>query len=198
MDAEISIIIFVLYRVIVAVGKHVVAYHTLTCCCVLVRGYESAGVRVVVACLQVIQTGLGIVIIALVAERILCTNRVSTGVGDRTFTPCIISVCGCEFAGGGVGEGYYIALKVVDVIIEMVAAVRHGDTVTLLVVEEAEGLAVGRLGEYLRSVEQVLGRGRAYGFSCSDALGIVGEGKFFILFSLYKLPTLPYPTHNRK
>ena len=49
-------------------------------------------------------------------------------------------------------------------------------------VEEAQCLAVGRLGEYLRAVEQVLGCSRAHGFTCSDAFGIVGEGKFFILF----------------
>ena len=197
-DTYISVFIFMLYRIIVAVDKHVVAYHTLTRCCVLVRGYESAGVRVVVACLQVIQTGLGIVIIALVAERILCTNRVSTGVGDRTFTPCIISVCGCEFAGGSVCEGYYIALEVVDVIVEVVAAVGHTDTVALLVVEEAQCLAVGRLGENLRAVEQVLGRICAVTLAGSDAFRIVSKGNCFILYRFCKLPTLSCPTHHMK
>ena len=68
----------------------------------------------------------------------------------------------------------------------------------LLIVEEAEGLAVGRLGENLRAVEQVLGRGRAYGFAGTDAFGIVGEGNCFILYRFCKLPTLPCPTHHRK
>ena len=68
----------------------------------------------------------------------------------------------------------------------------------MLVVEEAQCLAVGRLGENLRTIEQVLGCSRAHGFARTDALGVIGEGKFFILFSLYKLPTLPYPTHHRK
>ena len=82
--------------------------------------------------------------------------------------------------------------------VEVVVAVGHTDTVALLIVEEAQGRTVGRLGENLRSVEQVLGRSRAYCLTGADAFGIVGEGKFFILFSLYKLPTLPCPTHHRK
>ena len=43
--------------------------------------------------------------------------------------------------------------SIVDVIVEVVAAVGHADTVALLVVEEAQGIAVGRLGEYLSAVE---------------------------------------------
>ena len=96
--------------------------------------------------------------------------------------PCVVGVGYGELAGGGIGKGYYITLYIVDVIVEVVAAICHSDTVALLVVEEAQCLAVGRLGENLRAVEQVLGRSRAYGFARSDAFGIVGEGKFFILF----------------
>ena len=82
--------------------------------------------------------------------------------------------------------------SIVDVIVEVVVAVGHGDTVALLVVEEAQCLAVGRLGENLRAVEQVLGRGRAHGFARADALGIVGVTKGrSAFFSRYKLPALP-------
>ena len=100
----------------------------------------------------------------------------------KNFAPCVVGIGYDELAGGSVGEGYYITLYIVDVIVEVVAAICHGDTVALLVVEEAQGRAVGRLGENLRTIEQVLGRSRAYGFARSDAFGIVGEGKFFILF----------------
>ena len=68
----------------------------------------------------------------------------------------------------------------------------------MLVVEEAEGLAVGRLGENLRAVEQVLGCSRAHGFARADAFRVVGEGNCFILYRFCKLPTLPCPTHHRK
>ena len=68
----------------------------------------------------------------------------------------------------------------------------------MLVVEEAQCLAVGRLGEYLRAVEQVLGRSRAYGFACADALGIVGVTKGrSTFFSRCKLPALLRPTHRK-
>ena len=88
--------------------------------------------------------------------------------------PCVVGVGYDEFAGGGVSESYYITLEIIDVIIEFVAAVGHGDTVALLIVEEAEGRAAGFLGENLRSVEQVLGRSRAYGFARADAVIVIG------------------------
>ena len=89
-------------------------------------------------------------------------------------------------------------MYIVDVIVEVVVVVGPADTVTLLVVEEAQCLAVGRLGENLRAVEQVLGCSLAHGFTCSDALGIVSKGNCFILYRFCKLPALPCPTHHRK
>ena len=126
--------------------------------------------------------------------------RVCSGVLKlHELAPSIVGVGYDELAGGGIGEGYYITLYIVDVIVEVVAAICHSDTVTLLVVEEAQCLAVGRLGEYLRAVEQILGCSRAYGFACADALGIVGVTKGrSAFFSRCKLPALPYPTHHRK
>ena len=81
----------------------------------------------------------------------------------------------------------------------MVAAVGHADTVALLVVEEAQGIAVGRLGEYLSAVEQVLGRICAVTLAGSDTFGVIGivKGRS-VFFRRYKLPALPCPTHHRK
>ena len=133
--------------------------------------------------MQVIQAGFRIVVVTTVTEWVESADGVCCGIFKLyELAPCVVGVGYGEFAGGGIGEGYYIALEVIDVIIEFVAAIRHGDTVALLVVEEAGGYTVCRLGENLRAVEQVLGRSRAYGFARSDAFGIVGEGKFFILF----------------
>ena len=133
---------------------------------------------VIVARLEVIKLGFGIVVVALVTEGVLGADGVCGGILKlHELAPCVVGVGYGEFAGGGIGEGYYITLYIVDVIIEFVAAIRHGDTVALLVVEEAQCLAVGRLGENLRSVEQVLGCSRAYGLARADALGIVGVTK---------------------
>jgi len=145
--------------------------------------YESPRIWVIVTRLEVIKAGLRIVVVTTVAERVESADGVCGGILKlHELAPSIVGVGYDEFAGGGISESYYIALEVVDVIIEVVAAVRHGDTVALLVVEEAQCLAVGPLGKNLRAVEQVLGRSRAYGFTCANVLGIVGEGKFFILF----------------
>ena len=84
------------------------------------------------------------------------------------------------------------------IIVEVVAAICHSDTVTLLVVEEAQCLAVGRLGENLRTIEQVLGRICAVTLAGSDAFRIVSKGNCFILYRFCKLPALPCPTHHRK
>ena len=69
------------------------------------------------------------------------------------------------------------------IIVEVVAAICHSDTVTLLVVEEAQCLAVGRLGENLRTIEQVLGCSRAYGFARADAFRVVGEAQICSVLS---------------
>ncbi len=69
--------------------------------------------------------------------------------------------------------------------------VGHADTVTLLVVEEAQCLAVGRLGKYLSTVEQVLGCICAVTLAGSDAFRIVSKGNCFILYRFCKLPALP-------
>ena len=114
------------------------------------------------------------------------------------FAPSVIGVGYDELAGGGIGEGYYITLYIVDVIVEVVAAIGHADTVALLVVEEAQGRAAGFLGENLRAVEQVLGRICAVTLAGSDAFRIVSKGNCFILYRFCKLPTLPCPTHHRK
>ena len=88
--------------------------------------------------------------------------------------------------------------RIVDIIAEVVAAICHSDTVTLLVVEEAQCLAVGRLGENLRAVEQVLGCSRAHGFARADTLGIIGVTKGrSTFFSRCKPPALPCPTHRK-
>ena len=95
--------------------------------------------------MQVIELCLGVVIITLIAEGVLSAYRVCGGVLElHELAPSIVGVGYDEFAGGGVGEGYYITLEIIDVIVEVIAAICHSDTVTLLVVEEAKGrIAVG-------------------------------------------------------
>ena len=137
--------------------------------------------------MQVIELRLGVVIITLIAEGVLSADGVCGGVLELH-----------ELAGGGVGEGYYITLEIIDVIIEFVAAVGHGDTVTLLVIEEAEDGAAGFLRQDLRSVDQVLRSCRAVALAGSDAFRIVSKGNCFILYRFCKLPTLSCPTHHMK
>ena len=95
--------------------------------------------------MQVIELCLGVVIITLIAEGVLSADGVCGGILKlHELAPCVVGVGYDEFAGGGIGEGYYITLYIVDVIVEVVAAICHSDTVTLLVVEEAKGrIAVG-------------------------------------------------------
>ena len=163
-----------------------------------IRIYKAAYFGVIIARLEVIQAGFRIVVVTTVAEGVLGAYRVcSCVIYRKNFALCVVGVGYDELAGGCISQCHHITLNIVQVIVEIITSVGHTDTVALLVVEEAQGLAVGRLGEYLRAVEQILGRGRAYGFARADAFGVIGEGKFFILFSLYKLPALPCPTHRK-
>ena len=111
------------------------------------------------------------------------------------FAPNIVGIGYGKFAGGGIGEGYYITLEVVDVIAKIILSVGHADTVALLVVEEAQCLAVGRLGENLRAVEQVLGRSRAHGFARSDAFGVIGEAQICSVLPC-TLELAAFPAHS--
>ena len=152
------------YWSIFAICEHIGAKDTAyigRCKCIGVD--EATNFGVIIAGLQIVQASLSVVIIALVAEGVLSAYRVCGAILKLyKLAPCIVGVGYDELAGGSIGEGYYIALEIVDVIVEIILSIRHGDTVALLVVEEAQCLAVGRLGEYLRSVEQVLGRSRAH------------------------------------
>ena len=89
---------------------------------------------------------LGIVVVTTVAEGVdvgnirRCNIFGILAVDLYDLTPGIISICGCQLAGGAIGEGYYITLEVVDVIVEFVIPICHANTVALLVVEEAKGI----------------------------------------------------------
>ena len=161
---------------------------------------EPACFGIVVTAIQIVEAGLSVVVVATVAEGVESADEVCGGILKlHELAPSIVGVGYDEFAGGGIGEGYYITLEVVDVIVEIILSIRHGNTVALLVVEEAQCLAVGRLGENLRAVEQVLGRICAVTLAGSDAFRIIGivKGRS-AFFSRCKLPALPYLTHHRK
>ena len=170
----------------------------------IIRIYPPTDLRIVITAGYIIEPSLRIVVVTSIAEGVdvgnirRCNIFGILAVDLYELAPSVVGVGYGEFAGGGIGEGYYITLYIVDVIIEVVAAVRHGDTVALLVVEEAQCLAVGRLGENLRAVEQVLGRICAVTLAGSDAFRIVSKGNCFILYRFCKLPALPYPTHHGK
>ena len=62
--------------------------------------------------MQVIQAGFRIVVVATVAEGVdvgnirRCNIFGILAVDLYDLTPFIISICGCQLAGGGIGEGY--------------------------------------------------------------------------------------------
>ena len=64
----------------------------------------------------------------------------------------------------------------------MVAAIRHADTVALLIVDEAQGFSVGRLGEYLSAVEKVACLNAVNGFACAYTIGVVGKLQALTVF----------------
>ena len=74
----------------------------------------------------------------------------------------------------------------------MIAAVRHADTVALLVVEEPHGALSGLLRQNLTAVEEILRGDAVDRLARSYPVGVIGEAqRIFVLCCTRKLSALP-------
>ena len=117
----------------------------------VIRADKPPELRAIVPAVEVIQPGLGVVIIPPVAEGILFAHGVAAGIGDGALAPGIVAVSGDHLARSGPHDGDDIPLHVVEVIIQRVA-VGKAHPLARAVVEEQHGGVPGLLGQDLRSV----------------------------------------------
>ena len=128
--------------------------------------------RAIIAAIQVIQAGFGIIIIPPVAEGILFAHGVAAGVGDGALTPGVVAVPGHHLARSGPHDGDNIPLHVVEVIIQRIP-IGKAHPLARAVVEEQHGGIPGLLGQDLAAVEEKLRLGAVHRLGRADAVGIV-------------------------
>lgn len=166
-------------RIILAIREHIGAEEAVG-----VGGGEGVGVnepadgRVIVAALEVVEAGLGIVVIAAVAQGVEVADRCVAVVVHRAITPGIIVVGRSEFAAR-IEDGGHVALHIEDVVVELrclAVLVDHGEGLAAVVVDKLKRFAVPLLAHDLAG-ERRVGIGRiADLLVAADAGHVVGVG----------------------
>ena len=185
-----SVCVTVINGVVVAVCKQILR----TCTTVIdkaIRADKPSKLRAIVPAIQIVKPGLGIVVIAPVAEGILFPNGVAAGIGNGALAPSVVAVSGDHLARGGPHDGDDIPLHVVEVIIQRIA-VGEAHPLARAVVEEQHNAVPGLLGQDLAAVEEKLRFGAVHRLAGADtvsvvliAVGVAAVGDF------PQLPALP-------
>ena len=133
--------IFSTYRIIAAIGEHIVPKQPLACRSKCVRIEESTQVGGVVAGLQVIELSRLVVDIATVAEGVESADGSGVGSGNRKdVAPGVVGVLRLDHTANG-HDGSHITLEVGSVEIPgTVVNEEHG--LAVAIVEEVEDLVV--------------------------------------------------------
>ena len=180
LNWEFSLTITVANWVILAICEHIGAEETVG-----VGGSEGIRIdkpavgEVIIAALEVVETGLGVVVIAAVAQGVEVADRRVAAVVHRAVAPCII-VVGCSDLAARIEDGGHIALRVEDVVIELrclAVLVDHGERLVAVVIDELEGVIVTPSLPHDLAGERGVGVGRiADLLVAADAGHVVGVG----------------------
>ena len=123
-------------RIISAICEHIISGQVLSCGCVFVRIDEAADQGIVIAALEVIEAGFGIVIVAAIAEGVDCGHGAGGGI---YLAVGVVGIRGHPGAGR-IDKVHHVALEVGDVVVS-----DGGGTSSL--VSQGEGAAAGVVGE---------------------------------------------------
>ena len=167
-------------RIILAIREHIGTEEAVG-----VGGGEGVGVdepadgRIIIAALEIVEAGLGVVVIATVAQWVEVADRRVAAVVHRAVAPCII-VVGCSEFAARIEDGGHIALRVEDVVIELrclAVLVDHGERLVAVVIDELEGVIVTPSLPHDLAGERGVGVGRiADLLVAADAGHVVGVG----------------------
>ena len=113
--------VFSIYRIVSAVGKHIIAGYALTCGDISIRTEEPFQFRAIVAAIEVVEAGGFVVEIAAVTEGILLQDGT---IGDNAIlivnsqkrAPSVVAI-ETQDSSVGVCDARYIALEILEVII---------------------------------------------------------------------------------
>ena len=130
---------------------------------------------VVVAALEVVEAGFGIIDIAPVAQGVVGAQGAGHGTGgSENVAPGIVGV-GDHSRSGGVQDGGDIALEVGGVVVSG-AVVDHGQRCAAGIVGKIQRIPIHRHLAQLAAIVDIAVRGAAVGPFGPHAVGIVGEG----------------------
>ena len=166
-----SVCVAVVNGIVVAVCKQILRSGTAVVD-KAVRTNKPPELRVIIAAVQIVQPGFGIIIIPPVAEGVLIAHGVAGGVGDSALAPGVVAVGGNDLAGGGADDGNNIPLDIVDVV-EQHGPVGKAHALAGAVVEEPHDRIPGLLRQNLAAVEEEFRCGAVHCFGCSDAVSVV-------------------------
>ena len=133
---------------------------------------KPSKLRAIVSAVEIIQPGLGVVVVASVAEGILVAHGVAGGVGDGAVAPGVVAVGGNDLAGGGPDDGDDIPLDIVEVV-EQHGPVGKAHALAGAVVEEPHDRIPGLLRQNLGAVEEEFRGGSIHRLAGADAVGVV-------------------------
>ena len=135
---------------------------------------ESPELRVIIAAVEIVQPGLGVVIVPPVAEGILVAHGVAGSVGDGTLAPGVVAVLGHNLSGSSPDNGNNIPLDIVEVV-EQHGTVGKAHALAGAVVEEPHDRIPGLLRQNLAAVEEKFRGGAVDRFGRSDAVMIISR-----------------------
>ena len=115
-------VIFQHHRIIVAIGKHVIAHNALSSADVDVRADEPAPRRIIVPARQIIQPGFGIVEVTPIAQGVAIAQDACHGAGGgEQLAPSVVGV-GHHLRAGGVYQPRNIPLCVAEIVVVCVVS----------------------------------------------------------------------------
>ena len=156
----------VINRIILTICEHISAEHIGDIGrCESIRIQEAADLGIVVAAVEVVETGLGIVIVAAIAEWICRADAVAACIRHAAFAPCVVFIGRYYLARRRVGQSHYVALQIIQIVCSD-APLLNAHSCSRAVIEEPHYVAAGLLRKYLRAVEQV------FGFRTVDGLAV--------------------------
>ena len=177
LNWEFSLTITVANWVILAICEHIGAEETVG-----VGGSEGIRIdkpavgEVIIAALEVVETGLGVVVIAAVAQGVEVADRRVAAVVHRAVAPCII-VVGCSDLAARIEDGGHVTLCVNKVIVQLrlrPVLVDHGERLVAVVVDKLKRFAVPLLTHDLAGERRVIVRRAVDRFAGADAGHVVG------------------------
>ena len=118
-------------RIISAICEHIISGQVLSCGCVFVRIDEAADQGIVIAALEVIEAGFGIVVIAAIAQGVDCGH----GAGGGIYLAVGVVGIGSYPGSGRIDKVHDITLEVGDVVVGRA------------VIGQGEGAAAGVVGK---------------------------------------------------